>query len=101
MANEKEIVNAHQPRVVKYLTNEQIEEVIEESERVSNEHKIESTTSIQKIRAMTGLNKTDFAKRYNIPFRTVQNWELGTRECPEYVLELLERAVKEDFNIQE
>lgn len=52
---------------------------------------------ITEIRAITGLNKTDFAKKYNIPFRTVQNWELGTRECPEYVLELLERVVKEDF----
>lgn len=56
--------------------------------------------TISEIRAIAGLNKTDFAKRYNIPYRTVQNWELGTRECPEYVLQLLERVVKEDFLIK-
>lgn len=93
-----ENVKAHQPRVAKYLTDEQIKEVIEESERVSNEHK---TTSIQQIRAMTGLNKKDFAKKYNIPYRSIQHWDAGDRECPEYVLQLLERVVKEDFNIKE
>lgn len=54
--------------------------------------------TISEIRALTGLNKADFAKMYNIPYRTIQNWECGQRECPEYVRSLLERAVKEDFN---
>lgn len=57
--------------------------------------------NIKEIRNLTGLNKTDFGKKYNIPYRSIQNWELGARECPVYVLQLLERVVKEDFNIKE
>lgn len=52
---------------------------------------------IIKIREITGLSRTEFAKAYKIPYRTLQNWELGTRECPGYVLELLEFKVKSDF----
>lgn len=53
--------------------------------------------NIIKIREITGLSRTEFAKAYKIPYRTLQNWELGTRECPGYVLELLEFKVKSDF----
>lgn len=52
---------------------------------------------IKKIRELTGLNKTQFAEKYHIPFRSIQNWELGIRECPEYVLELLEFKVRYDI----
>jgi len=53
--------------------------------------------TIKEIRNITGLNMKEFATRYNIPYRTIQNWELGTRECPEYVLELLEFKVKTEY----
>ncbi len=52
--------------------------------------------TIKELRELTGLNKTDFAKKYNIPYRTIQNWELGERECPVYVLELLEFRIKHE-----
>lgn len=44
----------------------------------------------KEIRLKTGLNLTEFAKTLGIPFRTVQNWEVGVRECPKYVLNLIE-----------
>lgn len=53
---------------------------------------------IIEIRALTGLNKTGFAKRYHIPYRTVQDWEAGLRKCPEYVKELLEFKVRSDID---
>ena len=37
-----------------------------------------------------------FAKKYNIPKRTLEGWEAGKRKPPVYVLELLERVVRED-----
>jgi len=52
---------------------------------------------ITEIRQLSNLNKTDFAKRYNIPYRTLQDWESGRRECPIYVAELLEKAVRADY----
>ena len=35
--------------------------------------------------------------QYSIPFRTVQNWETGTRKPPEYITELLESRIKNDL----
>lgn len=48
---------------------------------------------IKAIREMTRMNQTEFAQRYHIPRRTVQNWELGIREMPEYTLYMLARLV--------
>ena len=45
--------------------------------------------SIREIRAYTGLTRTDFALRYLIPYRTVENWERGDSQCPDYVRLLL------------
>jgi DNA-binding transcriptional regulator YiaG len=53
--------------------------------------------TITEIRNLTGLNKTKFAEFYKIPYRTVQDWEAGIRKPPSYLLDLLERVVKEDF----
>lgn len=57
---------------------------------------------IKEIRAITGLTQRRFAEKYHIPIGTYQKWEAPTesinhRECPLYVKELLERAVREDF----
>lgn len=53
---------------------------------------------VKKIRELTGLNQSEFSRKYNIPLRTIQDWEAERRTPPEYVLELLERVVKEDMN---
>ena len=49
------------------------------------------------IRQKTGLSQQKFGDRYGIPKRTIQNWENGVNEPPEYVLSLLERLVDIDF----
>ena len=51
---------------------------------------------IRKLRRATGLSQRKFAKKYNIPCRTIENWEEGKNEPPEYVLELLCRCVEYD-----
>ena len=53
--------------------------------------------SIKEIRSITGLSAQKFGDKYHIPLRTIQNWEEGSRQAPRYVVELLERVVKEDF----
>jgi len=53
--------------------------------------------NIRELRKQLGDTQTEFAERYNIPFRTIQNWEAGVRTPPEYLLELLESRVKEDI----
>lgn len=44
----------------------------------------------KELRKESGMNQTEFARYFNIPRRTVQNWDLSVRECPEYLLELME-----------
>lgn len=51
---------------------------------------------IKKIREISGLSQSQFSKKYRIPVKTIGNWEQGVRECPEYVLDLLEQYVLED-----
>lgn len=41
--------------------------------------------SIKHIRAASGLPRTAFAEHLCIPYRTVQDWELGARACPGYL----------------
>ena len=52
---------------------------------------------IRDLRTKLGDTQSEFAARYHIPFRTVQNWEAGVRTPPEYVMRLLERRIREDL----
>lgn len=56
--------------------------------------------TIKEIRTLTGLSQTKFGNLYGIPLRTIQDWEAGARKPPEYVVTLLERVVKEDFEAE-
>ncbi|MBQ7076707.1 MAG: XRE family transcriptional regulator [Lachnospiraceae bacterium] len=41
------------------------------------------------IRKQSGMNRKDFAEWLEIPYRTMQEWELGRRTMPDYVLKLI------------
>lgn len=41
--------------------------------------------AIKQIRQALGLSQIEFATRFLLSPRTVQNWEYGTTQCPEYV----------------
>ena len=53
--------------------------------------------NIREMRALLGDTQSEFAVRYNIPFRTIQNWEAGTRTPPEYIISLLEDRIRADL----
>lgn len=55
--------------------------------------------TIKEIRKLTGLTQKQFSEKYHITFSTIRNWEIGHRNCPDYVLELLEFKVKDDLNM--
>lgn len=54
--------------------------------------------TIKELRNFTGLSQRAFSDKYKIPKRTIENWESGKSKCPDYVRQLLERAVLEDSN---
>ncbi len=53
--------------------------------------------NIRELRTRLGDTQSEFAARYNIPFRTVQNWETGLRTPPTYITELLEKRIMNDL----
>ncbi|MCR5761697.1 MAG: nucleotidyltransferase domain-containing protein [Sphaerochaetaceae bacterium] len=58
--------------------------------------------NVKQIRHAANLTQKQFSEKYCIPLKTLQNWETDSslpsyRECPQYVLLLLEKAVKSDF----
>lgn len=55
--------------------------------------------SIKEIRQSTGLSQAKFCEALNIPTRTLQDWEQGKRQCPEYVAELIAYRVAHDTSI--
>ena len=54
----------------------------------------------KEIRALTGLSQKKFGDLYRIPLRTIQNWEQGTNEAPEYVLLLIEELEDQWFKTE-
>ena len=48
------------------------------------------------IRKILGISRAEFSRRYHIPPRTLEDWDKGVSKPPAYVLELLERVVRED-----
>lgn len=47
------------------------------------------TPTVKEIIMASGMSQTKFAERFDIPYRTVQNWYSGTRQCPEYVRKMM------------
>lgn len=45
--------------------------------------------TIKELRDQTGMNMKRFAEYFNIPYRTVQDWEYEKRKCPDYLLDLM------------
>ena len=58
--------------------------------------KMETKDKIKKLRESTGMNRKEFCEYFEIPYRTVTEWERGTRKMPDYILRLLAYRVKMD-----
>ena len=49
-----------------------------------------------KVREQTNMNRKEFAEWLGIPYRTMQDWERGVSEVPDYVLNLIAYKVKNE-----
>ncbi len=49
----------------------------------------ECQIEIKRLREQSGMNRREFCDYFDIPYRTVTEWERGTRNAPSYVLRLL------------
>ena len=50
----------------------------------------DSRQKIIELRESTGMNRREFCDFFQIPYRTVTEWERDNRHAPDYVLRLLE-----------
>lgn len=49
---------------------------------------------IKELRESTGMNRRELCEYFNIPYRTVTEWERDNRHAPEYVIRLLEYYIR-------
>ena len=50
---------------------------------------MDSRDYLIELRNSTGMSRKDFCAYFEIPYRTLQDWELGNRKMPDYLLRLM------------
>lgn len=56
---------------------------------------------IKELRESTGMNRKVFAEYFDIPYRTITDWELNNRKMPEYILRMMEYQLRMEKLIKE
>ena len=49
---------------------------------------------VKDLRERFGLTREQFCEGFEIPYRTLQSWELGARRCPLYVFRMMEMLLE-------
>ena len=49
---------------------------------------------IKELRESTGMNRKEFCEYFDIPYRTVTEWERDGRHAPDYLIRLLEYYIR-------
>ena len=47
------------------------------------------------------MTRKEFCEYFEIPYRTVQDWELGNRKMPDYLLRLMEYKIRMEQGIKD
>lgn len=55
---------------------------------------MDSRERLIQIKEASGMNWKEFSVYFQIPYRTVQDWERGNRKMPEYLLRLMEYKLR-------
>ena len=63
---------------------------------------MECGENVRKLRDDMQMNRKEFCEYFEIPYRTVVDWEAGKRKMPEYVFRLMQyKALAEKIIIKE
>lgn len=52
--------------------------------------------TFKELRQKSGMTQKEFAEYFEIPKRTIEDWDRGARKCPEYLLKLMEYKLKKE-----
>ena len=55
----------------------------------------EYTMNLKEARTCAGMTQAEMSERFEIPKRTIENWEAGKRKCPVYVEKLIVEKLEE------
>ena len=55
---------------------------------------MDSREYLIELRPSTGMTRREFCEYFEIPYRTLQDWELGNRKMPDYLLRLMAYKAK-------
>ncbi|MBO4901516.1 MAG: helix-turn-helix transcriptional regulator [Lachnospiraceae bacterium] len=55
---------------------------------------MDKAKKVRELREMTGMNRKQFCEFFEIPYRTVSEWERDGRHAPDYVIRLLEYYIR-------
>lgn len=56
--------------------------------------------NLKEARTHAGLTQAEMSERFEIPKRTIENWETGQRKCPVYVEKLIVEKLEEIIMIK-
>ena len=62
---------------------------------------MDSKDYLVELRESTGMTRKEFCEYFEIPYRTVQDWELGNRKMPDYLLHLMEYKIRMEQGIKD
>ncbi len=62
---------------------------------------MEGSNKIKELRLSTGMNRREFCDYFDIPYRTVTEWERDNRHAPDYVIRLLEYYIRTERILSE
>ena len=52
--------------------------------------------TFKELREASGMNQREFGEYFGIPLRTIQNWHGGQRDCPDYLLKLMQYKLEKE-----
>ena len=67
----------------------------------ANINNVDKQKELEKIKEESGLSWRKFAESFGIPYRTMQDWHLGNRPMPEYILRLMVYKVETERLLKE
>lgn len=52
--------------------------------------------TINELRLAANMNIAEFSDYLDIPYRTVQNWDNGSRQCADYIIKLIKYKLEKE-----
>lgn len=52
--------------------------------------------TFKELRRASGMTQEQFAEYFEIPKRTIEDWDRGARKCSDYLLKLMEYKLRKE-----